>query len=252
MGLRLNDISDAASRRALDDESEWLAELLAASGSRDAEYLGRLAKAQFEVAAHTYQLQGARSEVVAGFRASAAAWLEHYETVGAPIANETRNVWEFLRALDLVVAFGSREDRRRIGSINKSKYLHPVREANVAVGLVVSLIQGVCLSDSLQGIDPVITTVRHGTTPEHARRTLTPIIGGLTALFSRDQAAFQRAVAEAVEAHHIEARRGEYRLLAEGFVCLDALMLLRLGEEHGVYAALDSPYLPAALLEPGG
>jgi len=67
----------------------------------------------------------------------------------------------------------------------------------------------------------------------------------------RDQRSdeWNRAIAEIVRIHKLEATRGEYKLRDDAFICLPALALAQIGRRSGMTCVASSPYLPLQLLD---
>jgi hypothetical protein len=80
------------------------------------------------------------------------------------------------------------------------------------------------------------------------RLFLLPKAKGLQAVAQGDQKSWEQSIAELLKAHEKEARQGELKLSFEAFICLPALMLVKLGMERQMKCTLDNPYLPVFLL----
>jgi len=71
----------------------------------------------------------------------------------------------------------------------------------------------------------------------------------LLSLVKEDEGSFQTSLAEIVQAHASEARKGRLREDTRGLLCLDALALTSLAERAGIRPAIQSPYLPLTLVK---
>jgi len=77
-----------------------------------------------------------------------------------------------------------------------------------------------------------------------------PLIEAISALVSGDKALWQNSIDKAIKWHSDECKFGDYKDMEEGFMCLNALTMAKLGKDlHGWQCNTQSLYLPLFLLE---
>lgn len=253
MGLRLNMIDDDAAARSLSKERPRLERLEAQAGAENARQQRHLGDQWFQVGALLYQQGGSLDDIRSALSSAGSARLRSYELLSEPAAMETRNPWSFLRSAGLVVAFGDERMRERLAQVRPIHFWLPPSEGTRAVALAAEAVQALIRGDrSGVPVTAAISALTMDVTPDHAKRTLSPLVSGLRAILHGDVAVFRAALAEVVRVHEYEALHGDYTLSADGLLSVDALMLEKLGRERGWSSGVTSPYLPVALLEPGG
>ncbi|MBB1344326.1 MULTISPECIES: Imm49 family immunity protein [unclassified Pseudoalteromonas] len=77
-----------------------------------------------------------------------------------------------------------------------------------------------------------------------------PLIEAISALISGDQPLWQASIDKAIKWHSDECKFGDYKDMEEGFICLNALTMAKLGKDmHGWQCHTDSLYLPLFLID---
>lgn len=77
-----------------------------------------------------------------------------------------------------------------------------------------------------------------------------PLIDAISALVSGDQPLWQSSIDKAIAWHADECKFGDYKDMIEGFICLNALTMAKLGKDmHGWQCQTDSLYLPLFLID---
>lgn len=77
-----------------------------------------------------------------------------------------------------------------------------------------------------------------------------PLIETISALVSGDKALWQASIEKAIKWHSDECKFGDYKDIIDGFICLNALTMAKLGKElHGWQCETDSLYLPLFLID---
>ncbi len=77
-----------------------------------------------------------------------------------------------------------------------------------------------------------------------------PLIDAISALTANDKALWQSSIDQAIAWHSDECKFGDYKDMLEGFICLNALTMAKLGKDlHGWQCATNSLYLPLFLID---
>ncbi|WP_134496553.1 Imm49 family immunity protein [Microvirga pakistanensis] len=254
MGLRLNKISDAVIRENLLQSIallQSLQETAAPEAGRQRErHLVSIADLNFEIGTMTYQQEGSPAEVRAALAKAGQYFLEGIHGRQPPNATDSRNPYEFEKAISLVVCFCDTSFRKSLGSFREDKYRYPPHlETQLFGEYLVELIK--FLSRGTLDAEVLASVIKRAKADSASRDDHVFTLAkarGLQALQAGNVSEWERAVVELVDAHRDEALKGEYKLLADGFIALPALMLARLGMERGYTCRVNSPYLPFGLL----
>ncbi len=76
-----------------------------------------------------------------------------------------------------------------------------------------------------------------------------PLIEAISALVTGDKVLWQTSIDKAIAWHADECKFGDYKDMEEGFICLNALTMAKLGKDmHGWECETDSLYLPLFLI----
>ena len=197
-----------------------------------------------------YQQERSPQEVYTYF-ARAGASLTQMHLVRRREVEEERRPRDFATTVHLVVCFGAAEYRRTLSQVQSWQYCMPRNPDDEALVGYLEMLQAYIAG---AGLDQQMATrieqhCLEDTAPQADRVFLLPKVRGLQAVQRRDADTWELALSDLVKAHAHEAQRGQYRLLPEGFICVSALMLTKLGEEAGMMCHITSPYLPLHLLE---
>lgn len=77
-----------------------------------------------------------------------------------------------------------------------------------------------------------------------------PLIEAISALTTSNQALWQESIDKAIAWHTDECKFGDYKDMLDGFMCLNALTMAKLGKDlHGWHCTTDSLYLPLFLVD---
>jgi hypothetical protein len=77
-----------------------------------------------------------------------------------------------------------------------------------------------------------------------------PLIEAICALVNGDKALWQTSIDKAITWHTDECKFGDYKDMLEGFICLNALTMAKLGKDmHGWSSDTESLYLPLFLID---
>jgi len=77
-----------------------------------------------------------------------------------------------------------------------------------------------------------------------------PLIDAISALASGDKTLWQSSIDKAVAWHKDECKFGDYKDMEEGFICLNALTMAKLGKDmYGWQCQTNSLYLPLFLID---
>ena len=77
-----------------------------------------------------------------------------------------------------------------------------------------------------------------------------PLLEAISALVSGDELRWQTSIDKAITWHKDECKFGDYKDMEEGFICLNALTMAKLGKDmHGWQCHTDSLYLPLFLID---
>ncbi|TGE83960.1 hypothetical protein C7Y70_08230 [Pseudoalteromonas sp. KS88] len=77
-----------------------------------------------------------------------------------------------------------------------------------------------------------------------------PLTEAISALTSGNKALWQASIDKAIKWHSDECKFGDYKDMEEGFICLNALTMAKLGKDmHGWQCQTDSLYLPLFLID---
>ncbi|WP_158136435.1 Imm49 family immunity protein [Vibrio navarrensis] len=77
-----------------------------------------------------------------------------------------------------------------------------------------------------------------------------PLIEAISALTTSNQALWQESIDKAIAWHTDECKFGDYKDMLDGFMCLNALTMAKLGKDlHGWHCTTDSLYLPLFLID---
>lgn len=168
-----------------------------------------------------------------------------------PELDTHRNPWKAEQILDLVACFGSAQNRAAIAALRADQLRHPVRPEHDALARYLDVLRAHIAGARLDtaALSAVVLSCESPHATKEDRLFLQPGAQGLTALEAHDTASWNHALAQILTSHGQEARDGDLALLSDGFVCLRALMLAKLGVERGLSCHATSVYLPVFLFD---
>lgn len=258
MALKLNGVPEDHVKKDLDKLAVRVPEMLERFGDTTASNRMYMNGAVlFQWGAGIYQQEGDPDEASAKL-AQAAEWmLRALEVRETPTAEDHRRAQEALRAASLLVCFGTAEQRARFTALRYEQYcawtdqegeeLTPIMKP---VGDVTRLLQQYLREGTVsQGeASPLMEYLAGDGIDRYQLSWTLPLAQGLVALSSDDAAGLETAVKALEKNHARDAKRGDFKLLYDGFLCEQALMLVQLGREKGLEVSIDSPYVPVQLL----
>jgi len=190
------------------------------------------------------------------FKIAAEALSNEFYYVPAPTeGHQTRNPWAFIEAINIISSFGNNEDIARLCDVEESKYHNYPEEQNKKdcqfLADYVSAAKSYLSTGTVDtsSLSNLVDAANLGKRTKEEQHFVVPVVKGLNALVKNDQSNWQAAVQESLDAHLKEVKTGEYRKNYRGFICMPGMMLLKLGQDKGWNADIDSLYLPLTLLE---
>lgn len=98
-------------------------------------------------------------------------------------------------------------------------------------------------------IDEALSEAKN-TKDKDVQQYIHPLIEAISALTTSNQALWQESIDKAIAWHTDECKFGDYKDMLDGFMCLNALTMAKLGKElHGWHCTTDSLYLPLFLID---
>lgn len=211
---------------------------------------GLLWRGHFDLATHLYQQDAPIDEVREHFVLAAThgvrAWAERKppdETTSARIP------WQFGVMLGVVAAFGTEQERRSAGEIERWKWFAPEEPFFVLQADSLSQLQSFLRDEfELDAATQVIERCNAENADRDARRFDGPLVDALVAIRRRESARLDAALKTMVKEHQHRAMHGELQKQSDGLVAVLPLGLVRLARDTGITCAIESPYLPVNLL----
>ncbi|OJH36183.1 hypothetical protein BON30_34035 [Cystobacter ferrugineus] len=257
--MKLNKIPDNKIPKELEWQKDLLKELLAKRPvSNDPAALekhhGSIGDSYREIGLLSYQQELSPKEIREYLSRAAQSLLHMHEVRKKPAPQEDRSPWLFQTTMALVVCFGQPSERDTAARILLHQYHNPpYAELNSLAGLL-ELYKPVLLGRSPDAAElaRLLGACSSDTASKNEQGFVLPQLQALQSMEKKDAKGWEAALASLLKSHEAEAKRGEYKLLTDGFICLPALMLAQLGRERGMQCSLKSPYLPLFLLERAG
>jgi len=191
-------------------------------------------------------------------------WLENFNEVkpnlkkAAPYAflrgfddelKTHNNDWTIQEDLNMCLLFGNDSTTNKLidlttnfktsSIINQACYLYDHLLLQIGTGQ--TLIQA--------DIDAAINQAKN-TKDKDVLQYILPLIEAINALVSNDKTLWQTSINKAIAWHADECKFGDYKEMAEGFMCLNALTMAKLGKTmRGWICETDSLYLPLFLID---
>ncbi|EIV8616157.1 Imm49 family immunity protein [Vibrio vulnificus] len=98
-------------------------------------------------------------------------------------------------------------------------------------------------------IDDALTEAKN-TKNKDVQQYIYSLIEAIQALTTGNQALWQESITKAIAWHTDECKFGDYKDMLDGFMCLNALTMAKLGKElHGWHCTTNSLYLPLFLID---
>lgn len=191
-------------------------------------------------------------------------WLENFDQVkpnlqkAAPYAflrgfdpdlKTHNNDWTIQQELNIVILFAESDVIEKLSNnnwllpkdniINQACYLYDRLLMQIGTG------QTPAQSD----IDDALLEAKT-TKNKDVLQYILPLTEAISALTSGNKALWQASIDKAIKWHSDECKFGDYKDMEEGFICLNALTMAKLGKDmHGWQCQTDSLYLPLFLID---
>lgn len=191
-------------------------------------------------------------------------WLENFDQVkpnlqkAAPYAflrgfdpdlKTHNNDWTIQQELNIVILFAEPDVIEKLSNsdwslpkdniINQACYLYDRLLMQIGTG------QTPAQSD----IDDALLEAKT-TKNKDVLQYILPLTEAISALTSGNKAIWQASIDKAIKWHSDECKFGDYKDMEEGFICLNALTMAKLGKDmHGWQCQTDSLYLPLFLID---
>jgi hypothetical protein len=266
MGLQLNRATDARIKELVEEginsvvESENELAAIPKNQTKDIAWRSRwLASEHKGIGLMMYQQQLDRWQIVEHLTAAATHQLRRYALVSSPTEKGDRSWSQFDEALNLMIAFGTPEQRIAAARIAKEYYWKdwsgrpiPAEQSSDARCVAyLELLKNFAASGQFdaESCRQVKEFCLSNKSSRVEKLEILPRLQALEAVHLRDEAAWNAALEALVRYHRGEALRGEMQFHHDAFMCLPGMALGRLGLEHRMTCTVNSPYLPLHLLE---
>ncbi len=250
--LKLNRIAPARLQsrwREGGDELPQLQALQAGEGGYDAE-LGELA---LELGLVGHAIQQDPAPVAAHLRLAARHLSQALALRDEPDPQTHRSPYQAETWLNVVGAFGTEADRLTCAALQAWQLRSPSHAQHQTQAHYLALLQawfGGKAPDAVR-LRAIVVQCEGARASREDRRFVQPACLGLDAVARHDAQAWNLSLAQLVAAHAEEARGGDFKLQAQGLICLRALMLARFGRDGAMQCSVASDYLPLWLLDQG-
>jgi hypothetical protein len=256
VGLRLNKVSDEIALESLEHSMSILTKLLErgprSSNIHDIEnYYDAVGDTSCDIGMTLYQQQEDPHEIRVHLARAADFTLRKHACRPEPAPNTSRSPWFFKKAAELVICWGDVEKRRALATIHPWQYRNPPHPEHDGLAEYLELLVRFLAEQRLdvEMCFRLEERLASNTASKDDRQLLLPFARGLHEAMEGSSSRWNDAIAEIVKAHEIEAKKGEYKRSANGFMCLPGLALAQLGLERGLTCSIRSIYLPLQLLE---
>ncbi|CAM3765210.1 MULTISPECIES: Imm49 family immunity protein [Pseudoalteromonas] len=191
-------------------------------------------------------------------------WLENFDEVkpylkkAAPYAflrgfdpelKTHNNDWTIQQELNIVTLFAEPDVIEKLSNSNWS--LPKGNIINQACYLYDHLLMQIGTGQTPTQSDIVAALSEAKTTKDkNVQQYILPLSQAISALVSGDKALWQSSIDKAVAWHADECKFGDYKDMIDGFICLNALTMAKLGKDmHDWQCQTDSLYLPLFLID---
>jgi hypothetical protein len=168
-----------------------------------------------------------------------------------PTPSEHRSPQLFKETVDLVIAFGTPALRGALREVRPLQYRVPAYPHDDALAQLIEIVSGFAAGQPLdvEACRSVEARCEADQASRWDRLFYLPYARAVRAAAEGDAAAWNGAIALLIKAQEDEAKRGEYKRMPNGLMCLPGLAVAKLGIERGLTCNTNSDYLPLALLE---
>jgi hypothetical protein len=258
MGRKLNKVPDGTWKESLDESRARLAELTARGPRSDQPAdLERWRHAVGERACDAglilYQQEGDAREIRAYMKTAAEHLLAEHMGRGEPEPNTHRSPRLFEKTIDLVIAFGTPEQRGALPAVQPSQYRNPPYPDDDGLAQLIAILARYAADQTLdaEAYRTLEARLEMDQASRWDRAFYLPNARALRAAADADAKVWNDSISDLVTAHEDESRKGEYKKSELGLMCLPALAVAKLGMERGLTCLVRSEYFPLSLLEPG-
>ncbi len=231
-------------------------------------YLEQLANLYFDLGIACYEAEEPRPAVLQALRLAGEYTVLEREARREPISVTSRNFYELIqRTLGLVTCWCSKEWRHRLLRLPRWAYDWPFdpehvfdrasrpeprkKELRYFRGYLRQALhfleEGALIPADLEALLPALEGGKGPKKEQEGEETLSSL-RALLALARKDGEALDEALDSLLELHGRRARRGPYRAMPEGRICMNGMFLTQLARESGLSVNVSSPYLPLDLL----
>jgi hypothetical protein len=190
-------------------------------------------------------------------------WLENFDEVkpnfekAAPYAflrgfdeelKTQHNEWTIQEDLNVSLLFGDETTQKKLISTSNAFRTSSVTRKAIFIYDHLLLQIGVGQAPIQADIDEALSEARNSKDRDVLQYIL-PLIEAISALVTGDKVLWQASIDKAIAWHADECKFGDYKDMEEGFICLNALTMAKLGKDmHGWECETDSLYLPLSLI----
>ena len=164
-----------------------------------------------------------------------------------PELKTSHNDWTIQQDLNIVLLFAEQEvlEKLKHSEIKLSSVQHQAKLQYVE--LLKNIVTGGTPEQS--DIDAALLETKN-TKDKDVLQYILPLIEAISALTSADITLWQASIDKAIKWHADECKFGDYKDMEEGFICLNALTMAKLGKDlHGWQCQTNSLYLPLFLID---
>lgn len=163
---------------------------------------------------------------------------------------KTGNIdWTIQKELNVVILFGDDELKTKLGqadwSLSKERIMH--QACYLYDHLLIKLGSGQSIPE-----EEIITAITEAkkTKDKDVQQFILPLIEAIEAIIIGDQLQWQANIDKVIQWHTDECKFGELKDMTDGFICLNALTIAKLGkDQHNWQCTTDSLYLPLFLID---
>ncbi|AMG10707.1 Imm49 family immunity protein [Vibrio vulnificus] len=160
-----------------------------------------------------------------------------------------KNDWTIQKELNICLIFGDADIIKKISKLANS--YRPSSIMHNACYLYDLLLIKIGTHQALEQIeiDEALSEAKN-TKDKDVQQYIHPLIEAINALNTGNQALWQESIDKAIAWHTDECKFGDYKDIDDGFMCLNALTMAKLGKElHGWHCTTNSLYLPLFLID---
>ena len=164
-----------------------------------------------------------------------------------PQLKTVHNDWTIQEDLNVVLLFGQAQLLSKLATTPIKLYAIGHQAKLQYVELLKSI--GTGHTPETSDINIAIAEAKN-TKDKDVQQYILPLIEAILALASGENTLWQTSIDKAIKWHADECKFGDYKDMEEGFICLNALTMAKLGKEmHGWSCSTDSLYLPLFLID---